>query len=101
MDDSTKSALDDKKNILSHNKKFGGREIPKMVNVAQWHHSAPRFFSHLSSAILGMSLLTQEEPQGLKKAAAAQHITSSYSKVQNPEGERGHISSIGPFIRVM
>lgn len=62
-----------------------------MVNVAQGHHLAPRF-SQLSSTIPGTSAFNSEEPQGFKKAAATQHITSSCRKVQNPEGEkRAHL----------
>lgn len=86
-DDPIKSGFDDKKNIISHNKKFGSREIPKLVNVAQGHHLAPRF-SQLSSVIPGNQLLTQEEAQCFKKAVSTQYMTPSHSKVQNCKGEK-------------
>ena len=44
-DGPTKSGLDDKKNIISDNKKFGGREIPKLVNVTLGASSGTQIFT--------------------------------------------------------
>lgn len=59
-----------RKNIISHNKKFGGRKCPELVDVAQWPHSALRFFSHPSSVIRGMSAFDSGETSRFQKGCS-------------------------------
>ena len=78
--------------ILSHITISLGTE--RFLNWSMWPRGIiwhPDFHSYPLPS-LAHQLLTQEEPQGFKKAAATQHITSSHRKVRNPEGEkRAHL----------